>query len=332
MLRRLIVNLATNSIRVSAEGAPVLIRLQVAKGGESILWSVIDQGIGIAAADLSRIAERQVSMGNGEGLGISICRQLAALHFSPLCIRSRKDVGTQVSFSTAAAGPSSVAEHWAGWRVGQRDPRQQPLHRNVNEQGVKDSDSQASRKVRLDPPSVAIELHADTVTPRCSDRCAAGTVTLGAAMVKQAADDFDRLFQSQLKMFELVYRVDTRRWVWVLDVDDRDAADRINAIADAAKSSIPSLRLRWSQPQMIPIDEKRTASRLSDLLIRQTLSASASALATDTNQVRLGTAPIQPSTIAATRLELELGRLSSRLSKQSFELKNQSRNLRPSAE
>ena len=136
-------------------------------------------------------------------------------------------------------------------------------------------------------------------------------------------------FQSQLQIFDLVYRVDTRRWVWVLDVDDRDAGERISAITDAAKSAIPSLRLRWSDPQMIPIDEKRTASRLSDLLIRQTLAASTSTHATDTNQVRLGTAPIAPSNIAAARLEVELLRLGSRMSRESFELKNQSRNLRP---
>ena len=132
MLRRLIVNLATNSIRASSAGSPVLIRLQSAKSGESIIWSVIDQGAGIAASDLSRIAERQVSMGGGEGLGISICRQLAALHFSTLGIRSRQDVGTQVSFTTATGGPSSVAEHWARWRISHRDPRRQPIHRDVD--------------------------------------------------------------------------------------------------------------------------------------------------------------------------------------------------------
>ena len=341
MLRRLIVNLATNSIRHSADGSPVLIRLQPHRIGESILWTIIDQGTGIAAADLSRIAQRQVSMGNGEGLGISISRQLAALHFSPLLIRSRKGFGTQVSFHTAASGPSSVAEHWGRWRAEQRGPRKQPVQRGADEANIANQASELAtsssfsrnasrqRQVRLDPPSMAIELGSDHVSPRSADRCAAGTVTIGAAMTKSTADQFDRSLQGQLQMFDLVYRVSTRRWVWVLDVDDRMVSERIGAIEDAAKATIPNVRLRWSAPQMIPIDPKRTISRLSDLLIRQSLSASTSAHAADNNQVRLGTAPIEQSTIAAVRLEVELGRMANRMSWQSLQLKNQSRNLRP---
>ena len=327
MLRRLIVNLATNSIRVSADGAPVLIRLQNSKSGDAIDWSVIDQGSGIDAADLSRIAQRQVSLAAGEGLGLSICRQLAALHFSPLTIRSRKGVGTQVKFSTAAFGPNSVAERWSRWRVSQHDRFHQSEIQSENK--ATSFTGKSSRRMRLDPPSVAVELHSDNSTPRCTEFAAAGTVILGAAMAKQSADDFDRLIQNQLQMFDLVYRVDARRWVWILDTEEANAAERMGAISDAAKSGIPNLRLRWSEPQMVPIDDRRTANRISDLLVRQTLAASTSTHSTDANQVRLGTAPIEPSTIATTRLEVELGRLVSRMNRQTFQLQNQTKNLRP---
>jgi len=329
MLRRLLVNLATNSIRVSAEGKPVLIRLQPSKYGESLLWSVIDQGTGIAAADMHRIAERQISLGSGEGLGISISRQLAALHFSALEIRSRVGVGTQVNFRTAASGPQGVAEVWSHWRVSQRNPRQKPLHRDVTAASHLENASPGKRVVRLDPPSVAIELGTEHIHPRCVDRCAAGTVTLGAAMARQAADAFDELFQNQLQVFELAYRVNLRQWIWVLDVDQRDVRERLNAISDIAQAAIPSLRLHWSGPQMIPIDERRTINRVRDLLIRQTLAASMPTHAADTNQVRLGTSPLEASEVAVERLEAELRRLNARMKSQSQQLRAQMNKLRP---
>jgi len=176
---------------------------------------------------------------------------------------------------------------------------------------------------------MAIELGTEHLHPRSADRCAAGTVTLGAAMARQAADAFDELFQNQLQMFELAYRVDLRQWVWALDVDDRNVEERINAISDIAKAAIASLRLHWSTPQMIPIDERRTANRMRDLLVRQTLVASMPTHAVDTNQVRLGTLPLETSAVAAERLEAELCRLSSRMKDQSLQLQRQMQNLRP---
>ena len=89
MLRRLIVNLVANSIRATADGECVLVRLQPIRGGDAIEWSIVDQGSGISEANLQRIAAKQNTSEESEGLGMTICRQLAALHFSTLKIRSR---------------------------------------------------------------------------------------------------------------------------------------------------------------------------------------------------------------------------------------------------
>ena len=74
MLRRLVVNLATNAIRVTPENGVVLVQLQRSRGSGAIRWSVIDRGCGIKRKDLQRIAERGVSTGSGEGLGLLISR------------------------------------------------------------------------------------------------------------------------------------------------------------------------------------------------------------------------------------------------------------------
>ena len=116
-LRRLVVNLVTNAIRVTGEGQSVLISLEPTGGGEAVRWTVADQGCGISESDLQQIASHQVSNSGGEGLGLMICRQLAALHFSPLTIRSQLGCGTQVSFEIAAGGPRSVAACWTRWRT-----------------------------------------------------------------------------------------------------------------------------------------------------------------------------------------------------------------------
>lgn len=326
MLRRLVVNLVTNSIRVTAEGGWVLIRMQSVRQGEAIRWSVVDEGCGISEDDMRSIADRQVTFGGGEGLGLSICRQLAGLHFSNLRIRSRLGSGTEVSFETAAAGPRSVADSWSTWRIAHRGPLQKPSYKK----GVAlPTFKRTERRMRLDPAPVEIEVSHEGAKPRCEDRIAAGTVSVGATVSREASDGFDQLLQSQLQMFDLVYRISNRRWVWVFDVDAHGVQDRVDSITDAVAAKIPAVRLTWSDPQMIPVDERRTNSRLSDLLVRQALAAATSNRPMDKNEVRLGTAPIAHSEIAAARLDAELRRLTKKLQTQTYSLKQQVKNLRP---
>jgi hypothetical protein len=147
---------------------------------------------------------------------------------------------------------------------------------------------------------------------------------------RDTADKFDELLQGQAQMFDLVYRVNTRRWVWVFDTDVHGVQDRIDSIAGVVESKIPGARMSWSKPQMIPLEARRTHSRLSDLMIRETLSASTSGYVRDNDEVRLGTAPIKPSKIAATRLDEEMRWLARQLRSQSQQLRQQAKNLRPS--
>ncbi|WP_186775445.1 sensor histidine kinase [Rubripirellula tenax] len=338
MIRRLIVNLVTNAIRASREGTCILIRLMRAKSDETICWTVIDQGVGISERDINLIADRQVSFAGGEGLGLSICRQLAAVHFSPLQIRSRLGVGTEVSFLTPASGPRSVASAWSRFRVAARIAQQGPLQKPVQRTGVRAVRSAAEiqpvggeNRVRLDPPSVAIEISHETTKPRCEDRLAAGVVTLGATVSREAADAFDQLLQSHLQMYELVYRTDTRRWVWVLDCDAHGIDNRITSITSAASAEIGGVRMAWSAPQMIPIDERRTESRIADLMVRESLAASTSSRVSDQNEVRLGSSPIVHSESAAVRLDVELRRLGEQMRGQTHRIRAQARSLRPNA-
>ena len=307
ILRRLIVNLVSNAIRVTAEGAAVLIRLQRVRGGEAIRWDVIDQGVGIAPDRLREISRRhpdvtgrQVSMADGEGIGLAISRQLAALHFSGLQIRSRVGTGTEVSFETPACGPRSVAECWTRWRRSFLPLRHQPV-RSLGLGGE-------SVLARLDPPSMTVELRHDNSQPQMRDRLIVGAVSLGATVPKSAADHFDLVLQNQQRLHDLVYRTETRHWVWLFDTDLRQIEERISMITDVAKIKHEGIRLHWSRPHVIPVDDRSMGHRILDWFVRHTLAASVVS-AGEPNEVRLGTQPVRHSAIAEARLDQEIRRL-----------------------
>lgn len=314
MLRRLIVNLVTNAMRVTRERGQIMIRCKFIDP-QTLQWSVIDHGPGLNQQALDQIANRQVSFSGGEGLGLSICRQLAAVHFSRLTIQSRIGIGTEVHFQTAAAGPRSVAELWSRWRVSQLDGESGSHPRGTLSSEFR-SDLRQRRHVRLDPPACRVELAHEAVRPRVPNQLAAGVVTVGATVNREAADQFDKLLQGQCFLFDLVYRIDARRWVWVMDADQDSVQQRIHSINAAALAASNPLRIDWSQQQMIPVDPRRTAKRLSDLLVRESLYAAASAHIIDNNEVRLGTKPIEASGVAANRLDQELARLAHNMKSQ----------------
>jgi hypothetical protein len=336
LVRRLVVNLATNAIRVTPENGVVLVQLQRPRGSSAVRWAIIDRGGGIKRKVLQRIScnddpsdstgEVAESMSGGEGLGLLISRQLAALHFSDLQICSRFGQGTEVSFATVFGGPRGVADAWSNWRMGNRTSLSQPRHRDGRlqrvDQGNHLADKKASKKV-VESPIMSVKLTHNATRPRCDKQVVAGIVSLGAAVPRSTAEAFDHLMQRQQRMFDFVYRVESRQWVWAFDLDPADLDARIESVSDAVITQIPDARMTWSEPQIIPIGDRVTHSRLSDLLVRSTLAASSSTNVNDQDEVRLGTLPIGESKVAASRLEDELRRLTGRFRSESRVLAKQ---------
>jgi signal transduction histidine kinase len=92
------VNLFTNAAHaMSSAGGVLMISAAVADDGRSITISVSDNGIGIAADDLSRIFEPFYTTkadGRGSGLGLSIVRDIVVSQGGTLTANSRVGVGT----------------------------------------------------------------------------------------------------------------------------------------------------------------------------------------------------------------------------------------------
>ncbi len=92
-LSQVLRELLTNAIRYSPEDTTVLLRLvderatdQADSPGRALRIEVVDEGVGIAEAELSTVFDRFVegsttrSGAGGTGLGLAICRQIVALH------------------------------------------------------------------------------------------------------------------------------------------------------------------------------------------------------------------------------------------------------------
>ncbi|MGH3000908.1 MAG: sensor histidine kinase, partial [Gaiellaceae bacterium] len=80
-LRQVLDNLLDNAVKYSPEGGAI--RLRVDADSRSTRFTVADQGVGIAPAELSRIFEKfyrvdphQTRGVNGTGLGLYVCREL----------------------------------------------------------------------------------------------------------------------------------------------------------------------------------------------------------------------------------------------------------------
>ncbi|MFD2237027.1 sensor histidine kinase [Aureimonas populi] len=100
---QILLNLLSNAVKFTEEGS---VRLSARIEGGRQLVVVEDTGIGIAQADLTRIAEPFVQLGRdrpgaqpGTGLGLSLVKGLCELHGGRLTIESRPGIGTTASVS-----------------------------------------------------------------------------------------------------------------------------------------------------------------------------------------------------------------------------------------
>jgi PAS domain S-box-containing protein len=116
LIKQMLINLVSNSIKFSAAGTTIL--LTVAQAAErSILFSVEDKGIGIAPEDMDRILRpfEQVESAmtrsrDGVGLGLALVKSMAEAHGAALELKSVPHQGTTV---TIAFPPERVHE-WPG--------------------------------------------------------------------------------------------------------------------------------------------------------------------------------------------------------------------------
>ncbi len=108
-LKQILLNLLSNAVKFTPRGGRIEISAAARKDGR-VRVSVRDTGIGIAEADLSRLAKPFEQIENqhsktqqGTGLGLALTKSLVEGHGGVLEIDSRPGIGTTVSFSLPIA-------------------------------------------------------------------------------------------------------------------------------------------------------------------------------------------------------------------------------------
>lgn len=101
-LEQVLVNLLHNAIKFTPSGGQIWVR--AVQQNHSLLFSVQDNGAGIAADDLPRIFERfykadRARSGGGTGLGLAIARHLVEAHGGKIWAESQEDRGSCFYFS-----------------------------------------------------------------------------------------------------------------------------------------------------------------------------------------------------------------------------------------
>jgi len=122
LIKQMLINLISNSIKFSASNTSIVLSV-VQTSDRRMLFSVDDQGIGIAQTDLDRIlhpfeqVESVLSRSHdGVGLGLSLVKAMAEAHGATLEIKSAQHEGTKVTI----AFPASRVHEWPSGRPQER--------------------------------------------------------------------------------------------------------------------------------------------------------------------------------------------------------------------
>jgi signal transduction histidine kinase len=103
MIRTVLVNLISNSIKFCNPGGKIIIKSY--KVPEGVEFDVTDNGIGIKKEDLQKLFSREkvqstngTCMEHGTGLGLAICKSYVALHHGTLWAESEPGYGSTFKF------------------------------------------------------------------------------------------------------------------------------------------------------------------------------------------------------------------------------------------
>jgi two-component system phosphate regulon sensor histidine kinase PhoR len=112
-LAQLLENLLANAIKFSPQGTEVA--FDVARAGSWLVWTVRDQGPGIARQDAERVFERfyrapSVRAVPGTGLGLAIVKHLALLMGGEVALHSELGKGATFTFRLPLAAPEAAPE------------------------------------------------------------------------------------------------------------------------------------------------------------------------------------------------------------------------------
>jgi signal transduction histidine kinase len=117
-IAQVVTNLLSNALKFTPARGEVVLRVgECPERPGSVLVSVTDTGRGIEQEQLDRVFDRlyqarrsDAALHGGLGLGLSICRELVALHGGDIWVESQPGRGSTFAFTLPACEPSPAAE------------------------------------------------------------------------------------------------------------------------------------------------------------------------------------------------------------------------------
>ncbi|WP_269515762.1 ATP-binding protein [Brevundimonas subvibrioides] len=113
-LKQVMLNLISNAVKFTPEGGKITVSIAPASIGRMRI-AVVDTGIGIAEADLARLAQpfeqvegQHSKTTQGTGLGLALTKSLIELHGGEMIMTSTPGEGTTVSFDIPIRRPAQV--------------------------------------------------------------------------------------------------------------------------------------------------------------------------------------------------------------------------------
>ena len=328
---RLLTNLIHNAASASSEGQTVGLRAEMQRGGDEILWSVMDQGSGIRPQDWQRMKQRGVSMSGSSGLGLSISRRLASGLQTPLGIHSRFGVGTTMSVTTPASGATSVAASFARWRLFIRGPKTKPRPRQT---ATEAADEAATKAASATPvlETLSTELGPEWQRPQTDNRVLIGTMSVGAMVPKESLQALPQVLQRVATEFELLYPTDQRNYLYALDARPAGFDERVDEIVRSVDRRLPGVRLHWSPPQTAMVAEHRWITQMTDLAVRMSLRGRRGESLRDPDSFADAGQSQETSQVAAARLDAEIRRLGVHMRRQTQAMRAQASKLKGPAD
>jgi two-component system sensor histidine kinase CiaH len=99
LLEMLMSNLVENAIKYSSKNKPIVVKLAKAQGG--LVFSVADEGPGVAEEERAKIFDKFYRVGNettrttkGTGLGLYLCKQIAKDHNAVIAVTDNNGLGS----------------------------------------------------------------------------------------------------------------------------------------------------------------------------------------------------------------------------------------------
>ena len=196
---RVIINLVVNACKFSGDAGQVALRVHHNPGKSEVVFSITDNGPGIAPEHAKAIFKRFEQVGSdvrasnkGVGLGLNIAKELIFVNFGDIGVDSEVGKGSTFTFTVPVFDPVSILTSFLG-----------------------------------SLPNFRFGSSHATLISVCADSSADAA----------ACDALEQFLERQMRRCDLLFRLDVQRWIVCAGIDSKQMADMKDRLQSAREDS-----------------------------------------------------------------------------------------------